>query len=45
VGKVEDEESDEEEEEAARVEVRVTAAGRVDVELGATELVDRVVYN
>ena len=45
VGKVEDAVNDDEEEDKARVEVTVIAAGRVDEELGATELVDRVVWD
>jgi hypothetical protein len=45
VGKVEDALNDDDEEDKARVEVTVIAAGRVDEELGATELVDRVVWN
>lgn len=42
---MEDALNDDEEEDKARVEVTVIAAGRVDEELGATELVDRVVWN
>jgi hypothetical protein len=45
VGKVEDADNDDEEEDKARVEVTVIAAGRVDEELGAAELVDRVVWD
>lgn len=42
---MEDAVDDDEEEDKARVEVTVIAAGRVDEELGATELVDRVVWD
>jgi hypothetical protein len=42
---VEDALNDDEEEDKARVEVTVIAAGRVDEELGAAELVDRVVWD
>jgi hypothetical protein len=45
VGKVEDALDNDEEEDKARVEVTVIAAGRVEEELGAAELVDRVVWN
>jgi len=42
---VEDAVNDDEDEDKARVEVTVMAAGRVDEELGVTELVDRVVWD